>query len=465
MNHAFMYPSQATDLKEIKSDLARWFDYNDQDYTLYPRTEFFTDSFDAETYLSRINNRAQGGSRRHQSLYIHLPFCSSLCLYCNTIQLQKGDNALLDRYIDYLLKEIRLLGDFFQNTPKVEQIHLGGGTPVLLDQFQFDRLMNEIQKEFNLANEGFFRITIDPQLSNVGAIKLIREMGINYLTIIVQELEPPIHQSSSRKQVEIKNKTKTLDIIEGAQCYDFDTIRIELIYGLPRQSKKNFGYTLDAIVAAKPNLINLRSYNYQPEEFNTHSTVQTNDLPSIEEKFDLRLFAIHRLMNAGYTHIGMNLFARQDDQLVTAQRQGRLYYDLQGFSIYPDSDFIALGMSAIGKTGPILVQNHCDLPHYFNRLDQNTLPFLRGLELSLDDILRRSVIHALICHSVVSFESVETFFSIDFKHYFALELSQLSIHENAGLLVINAEEISITPIGLLFVGSICKIFDKYSRTN
>ena len=465
MDLVFMHLRQEIDLKEIRPDLVRCLDNNDQDYTLYPGTEFFTDSFDAKTYLSRINNRNLGGNRRHQSIYIHLPFCSTLCLYCNTIQHEKKDNALLDKYIDYLLKEIRLLGKFFQHAPKVEQIHMGGGTPALLNQFQCDRLVDKIQKHFILSKEGSFRITIDPQLSTPRSVKLFREMGVNYLTIIVQHFDLQTPQLSSCEQTEINNETATLDIIEAAQSNDFNTIRIELIYGLPRQSKKNFSYTLDAIIAARPNLINLRSYNHQPEEFKAHKTVQTDGLPSIEEKLDFRLFAIHHLINAGYIHIGMNLFARQDDQLVTAQRQGRLYYDLQGYSIYPDSDFIALGMSAIGKTGPILVQNHYDLQHYYDQLDQNQLPIMRGLELSLDDILRRSVIHALICHSVVSFESAETFFSIDFKHYFAHELSMLSAHENAGLLTINDEEISITPIGQIFVESVCKIFDKYLRTN
>ncbi|MCB1984820.1 MAG: oxygen-independent coproporphyrinogen III oxidase [Burkholderiales bacterium] len=460
-----MYPRQRIDIKEVKSDLIRCFAYNDQDYTLYPGTELFTDTFAAKTYFSRISNRSLGGNRKHQALYIHLPFCSTLCLYCNTRQFENGDNALLDRYIDYLLKEIRLVGDSLQSAPKVEQIHLGGGTPALLNQFQFGRLMDEIQKQINLVSDGFFRITIDPQLSSNRSIKLFREMGINYLTIIVQQYDSQINQSPRRKQTEINSETRTFEIIEAAQSNGFNTIRIELIYGFPGQSKKSFSHILDLIVAARPNLINLRSYDPQPEEFGIHKIVQTNDLLSIEEKFDLRMYAIHRLINAGYIHIGMNLFARQDDQLVTAQRQGRLYYDLQGYSIYPDSDFIALGMSAIGKTGSILVQNHCDLPHYYDFLDQNKLPIMRGLELGLDDILRRSVIHALICHSIVSFESVETFFSIDFKDYFANELSALSVHENAGLLTISDEEISITPIGQLFVGSVCKIFDKYLRVN
>ena len=460
-----MHPRQEIDLKKIKPDLVRCFDYNDQDYTLYPGIELFTDSFNEKTYFSRINNRSLGGNRRHLSIYIHLPFCSTLCLYCKTIQHEQKDNRLLDRYIGYLLKEIKLLGEFFQNIPKVEQIHLGGGTPALLDQSQCGKLMDEIQKQFTLAKDGSFRITIDPHLSSNNSIKLFREMGVNYLTIIVQNSDSQIQPLSNRKQTEIKNESTVLSIIEAAQQNDFNTIRIELIYGLPGQSKKNLSSTLDTIIAARPNLINLRSYNHQPEEFNAHKTIQTSNLPTIEEKFDLRLLAIRRLMNTGYIHIGMNLFARQDDQLVAAQRQGRLYYDLQGYSIYPDSDFIALGISAIGKTGPIFVQNYGDLPHYYGQLDQNKVPVMRGLELSLDDILRRSVIHALICHSVVSFESVETFFSIDFKHYFAPELTMLETHENAGLLAINNEEISITPKGQLFVGSVCKIFDKYLRIN
>ncbi|MCP5246224.1 MAG: radical SAM protein, partial [Burkholderiales bacterium] len=350
-----MHPRQEIDLKEVKPDIVRFFDYNDQDYTLYPGTELFTDSFNEKTYFSRINNRNLGGNRRHQSIYIHLPFCSTLCLYCDTIQHEKEDNRLLDRYIGYLLKEIRLLGELFQNAPKIEQIHLGGGTPALLDQSQCGRLMDEIQKQFILAKEGSFRITIDPHLTSDNSVNLFREMGVNYLTIIVQNIDSQFHRRSSGKQTGKDNDSTVFKIMEIAQKNDFNTIRIELIYGLPGQSKKNFSHTLDAIIAAQPNLINLRSYNHQPEEFRAHKTIRASNLPTIEEKFDLRLLAIHRLVNSGYIHIGMNLFARPDDQLVSAQRQGRLYYDLQGYSIYPDSDFIALGMSAIGKTGPIFV--------------------------------------------------------------------------------------------------------------
>ncbi|HNP25821.1 MAG TPA: oxygen-independent coproporphyrinogen III oxidase, partial [Nitrosomonas sp.] len=234
-----------------------------------------------------------------------------------------------------------------------------------------------------------------------------------------------------------------------------------------KQGINNFNCILDRIVAVQPDLINLRSYNHQLNERKACQiiqSVQSGCPPAVEDKCALRLYAINRLISAGYIHIGMNLFARQDNELVTAQRQGRLYYDLQGYSIYPDSDFIAIGMSAIGKTGSLFFQNHNDLSHYYERLEQNNLPVMRGLELSPDDILRRSVIHALICHSVVSFESVETFFSIDFKKYFSYELSEFTAYEKAGLLTVNDEEIIITPKGQLFVGGICRVFDKYLRT-
>ena len=458
-----MRPRQSIDLKEISSDTIHCFDPSNQDYIVYPGSEFLADSFDVETYISRIQNRKLSGNRMHQSLYIHLPLCSTLCQYCNAHQLEKESEALLDGYVDYLLKEIKLRGKLFRNTPKLEQIHIGGGTPALLDQPQFNKLMNEIQKNFNLISDGFFRITIDPLLCSNRTIKLFRDMGINYITIGVQDFNLRTEPTANVQQSETENEIKTLDIIETAQQAGFNTIRIELVYGSPKQSIKKFNYTLGKIIAKKPNLINLKSYNPQITEF-TRKTRKTETTFTVN-KFDARLRAIDRLLNEGYIHIGMNLFARHDDQLVTARQQGRLYYDLQGYSLYPDSDYIALGMSAIGKAGPILFQNQRDLSHYYSELDNHRLPIMRGLELSLDDILRRSVIHALICYSVVSFESVETYFSIDFECYFAHELSELSVHRNAGLLIINDEEIIITPKGQLFIGGICRIFDKYLRTN
>ncbi len=458
-----MHPRQPIDLNDISPDTIHCFNAITQDYTLYPSNEFFTDSFDVETYISRIQNRKIGGNRMHQSLYIHLPLCSTLCRYCNANQLEIESEALLDRYVDYLLKEIKLLGKLSRNPPKVEQIHIGGGTPALLDQLQFNKLMDEIRKNFNLINDGFFRITIDPLLSSNRGIKLFQDMNINYLTIGVQDFNLHTQQTAHAHQSEIENEIKTLDTIETAQQAGFNTIRIELIYGSPKQGIKKFDHMLGKIIDAKPNLINLKNHN--PQSKTSLRSAGNNKKTPVGDKFEARLHAIDRLLNENYIHIGMNLFARQDNQLVTAKQQGRLYYDLQGYSLYPDSDYIALGMSAIGKAGPILFQNHQDLSHYYAKLDNHKLPIMHGLELSLDDILRRSVIHALICYSVVSFESVETFFSISFKHYFAQEISELSAHQNAGLLIINDAEIVITTKGQLFIGGICRIFDQYSHAS
>ncbi|MDH5480839.1 MAG: oxygen-independent coproporphyrinogen III oxidase, partial [Nitrosomonas sp.] len=249
----------------------------------------------------------------------------------------------------------------------------------------------------------------------------------------------------------------------SAQQEGFKSIRMEIVYGLPKQTIKTFDCTLEKIISANPDQISLLNYFHLPEKYKPQRSINIDKLPPDEIKSEILLLGISRLTDAGYIPIGMNLFAKQDDQLVAAQRQGRLHYGLQGFSVHPDSSVIALGVSAIGSLGPTLSQNHYDPLKYYDKLEHDQLPIMRGIELSADDLLRRAVIHALICHSVLFFESIETFFPIDFKHYFATELTELLVHEQAELLILGDKEIAITTKGKLLIGSICMVFDKYLR--
>jgi len=237
------------------------------------------------------------------------------------------------------------------------------------------------------------------------------------------------------------------------------------MYGLPAQTVKKFEYTLEKIITIHPDQINLLNYNHFPEKFKPQRNINSEDLPDADTVLEMLLLAISRLTEAGYKHIGMNLFAVRDDQLVIAQRQGRLCYGLQGYSVYPDNYRIALGMSAIGSFGSVLSQNDCDLQRYYEKLEHNVLPIMQGVELSADDLIRRSVMQALICHSILSFESVETYFPIEFKDYFAAELVELMVYEQAGLVTLDDQEIAVTPQGQLLMNSICRVFDKYLRIN
>ncbi len=450
----------SSDLLEINSGLIRRFGGHYSDYRLYPGTDYFVETFDAHTYSSWLGNRKTGHFRRSLSLYVHIPFCTSLCFYSQFNQIIPDDDDI-GTYLDYLTREIRLRGQFLKDDPKVEQLYFWGGTPTFLSDTQLNRIMQEIRQNFNLIKEGKYCIEIDPRQIINPSMPALKEMGFNCAIIGVQDFEQVVQQSIQRLQTE----DTTLRAIRNAQQAGFKTVRIELIYGLPKQTVKKFEYTLERIIATNPNQINLLNYLHLPEKFKPQWSINLEDLPDTEAQLGMLLLAIARFTDAGYMHIGMNLFAKHDDQLGIAQRQGRLHYSLQGYSVYPDCDRIALGISGIGCIGPTLNQNHCDLLEYYDKLEHNILPILRGVELSADDLVRRSVMQALICHSVLSFESVETYFPIEFKHYFATELTELLLYEQAGLITLDDDEIIVTSMGQLLLSSICRVFDKYLRAN
>jgi oxygen-independent coproporphyrinogen-3 oxidase len=451
----------SSDSLEINSDFIHRFGGHYSDYHLYPGTDYFVEAFDAHTYLSWLSNRKSGHLRRPLSLYVHIPFCTSLCFYCHFNQIIPDNNNDIKTYLDYLAREIRLQGQFLKEDPRVEQLYFGGGTPALLSDTQLSHIMKEIRQNFNLVKEGEYCIEIDSRQIAHLSMPTLKEMGFNCAIIGVQDFDHQVQQTIQRLQTE----DSTLCAIQSAQQAGFKTIRVELIFGLPKQTVKKFEYTLERIIDASPNQIKLLNYLHLPEKFKSQRNIHLEDLPDTETQLEMLLLAIARLTDAGYSHIGMNLFATRDDQLVIAQRQGRLHYSLQGYSVYPDCDRIALGISGIGCIGPTLNQNHCDLLQYYDKLERNILPILRGIELSADDLIRRSVMQALICHSVLSFESVETYFPIEFKRYFATELTELLMYEQAGLVTLDDDEIIVTPMGQLLLSGICRIFDKYLRAN
>lgn len=456
---SFSQPS--SNLLTINSDLFRCFGADSADYRIYPATDYFIEAFDVHTYLAWLGRRKSGYLRRPLSLYVHIPFCSSLCYFCHCNQIVSQDSDMIENYLNYLSREIRLQGRYLKNDPRVEQIYFGGGTPTVLEEPQLHSLMQEIRQHFNLIEPGEFSIEIDSRLMANRSMQALKEIGFNSAIIGVQDFDQSVQQSIHRNQTE----EETLHAIRDARQAGFKTIRVELIFGLPNQTVEKFAYTLGKIIASSPNQIYLTNYNYSPEKFKAQRHIDLANLPASETSQEMQILAINQLLEAGYVHIGMSYYAQKDHSLTQAQRQGRLHYGLQGYSVYPESDHIAMGISAIGSIGPTLSQNHCDLSKYYDSIERDILPVMRGIELSADDLVRRSVMQALICHSVLIFESVETFFPIDFKRYFATELQELLFYERAGLITLDDEEVTVTPKGQLFIGNICKVFDKYSRNH
>ena len=455
-----MYSKQPIGTLEVDLDVIRRFDIKTPNYPLYPSIDYFVEAFDSSAHTSWANNRNIGGTHRPLSIYTHIPFCSSLCFYCQYNHIVTRKTNHIEKYIGFLLHEIKLQGELFQNDTSVKQIYFGGGTPSLLNDDQLHRILDGIHQYFSLIKKGECAIEVDPRLTTNNSISILREIGFNSITLGVQDFDHEVQKAVHR----IQNEEDTLRVIHDAQKEKFKSINIDLAYGLPKQNVEKFDRTLETIINARPNRISLVNYIHLPEKFKAQRHIKDKDLPLTEAKLEIIQHAINRLTKEGYVHIGINHFARHDDKLVVALQQGRLYRNFQGYSTQVNCDLIGLGVSAIGSIGPTYSQNDCDLDQYYDKLKQNRLPIMRGLELTTDDLLRRLVMHMLMCNSILSFESIETAFPIDFKGYFATEISELLEYEQSGLLAMGDEEIIITPKGRLSIYSICAVFDKYQRT-
>lgn len=454
-----MYLEPPIDTLEVDLNVMRRFDINTPNYPLYPTLDYFIEAFDPAAYASWTTNRKFGGVRRPLSIYTHIPFCNSLCFYCKYNHVITNNKANIEKYLSFLLLEVKLQGELFKDDASVEQIYFGGGTPTILSVDQLYRVMNEINQYFSPIKNGDYVIEVDSRLATGDSILALKEIGFNCITLGVQDFDNEVQQAIHRNQ----NAEDTLRVIYDAQQADFKSVNIELVYGLPKQNIEKFSRTLEKIISVRPNRISLISYIHTPVKFKSQRHIKEQDLPLTEAKLTIIQQAISQLTNAGYIYIGTNHFARPDDKLVIAQQQGRLYCNFQGYTTHIDCDLIGLGVSAIGSIGPTYSQNYCDLDQYYDKLKQNTLPIMHGIELTIDDLLRRLVMHMLICNSILSFESIETAFPVDFKHYFAAEMLELLEYEKLGLLTLSDEEITITPKGKLLIYSICMVFDKYWR--
>jgi oxygen-independent coproporphyrinogen-3 oxidase len=346
-----------------------------------------------------------------------------------------------------------------QGSHDVAQLHWGGGTPTFLAPNEMRELMQATREQFNFIPEGEYSIEIDPRGVDAQTVALLAELGFNRASIGVQDFDPGVQEAIHRPQSE----EQTFSVLQALRGEGFRSVNFDLIYGLPRQTAGGFRRTLDSVIAASPDRISLYSYAHLPTLFKPQRRILEAELPAAEDKLNLLIMAIETLSEAGYVYVGMDHFAKPDDDLAVAQRQGRLHRNFQGYSTYADCDLLAFGVSAIGKVGPTYVQNVKMLDEYYDCIDHGKLPVLRGLELGADDLLRRSVIQSLICHFELSIESIELAHLIEFRTYFARELDELKGLAQAGLVVVGDKWITVTPSGRLLVRAVCGVFDKFLR--
>ena len=450
------YPSSELVIDPV---LIRKYDVSGPRYTSYPTADRFVEAFGEATFRHWLASRNIGGITQPLSLYVHVPFCSNICFYCGCNKIVTRDRSRAVQYVGYLEREIGLTAGLLDGDRDVIQMHWGGGTPTFLGRDEMRTLWKALNSHFERTDDCECSIEIDPREAEPGTMAFLAELGFNRVSVGVQDFDPAVQEAVHRIQPE----EVTRRVIDEARAAGFRSVNLDLIYGLPRQTLDSFNATLDKVLALDPDRIALYSYAHLPARFAPQRRIAESELPSAETKLQILTLALGRLTGAGYLYIGMDHFARPEDDLAVAQRQGRLHRNFQGYSTRPECDLLAFGNSAISRVGPTYRQNVRELKDYYAALDLGRLPVGTGLVLSKDDLVRRAVIQVLLCQFRLSIESIEVAYLIEFHSYFSRELEDLKQLEDDGLVEIQPDWIVVTPRGRLLVRMICMVFDRYVR--
>ncbi len=446
-----------SDALHFDTDLIRRYDTNGPRYTSYPTAPQFRSDFGEADYQTQIErSNAAGGPL---SLYLHLPFCPSPCFYCACTRLITRQPAVVQTYVEHLLREIALQGPRFDNSRTVEQLAWGGGTPTYLSNTQMRAVMMALKRHFRLSDnpDREFTVEIDPRTVDAESIKLLAELGFNRASLGVQDFDANVQQAVNR----IQPQTMVAEVLEQLRAADFCSVNFDLIYGLPRQTPAGFAVTLDAVCTMRPGRVALYSYAHLPERFKGQHQIRAADLPSAAVKLTLLEQAATRLGQAGYVYIGMDHFALPSDELVFAQAQGNLQRNFQGYSTHRNCDLVGMGMSAISSLAGSYSQHEKALDAYYSAIDHKRLPVARGVRLDADDLLRRDVIQTLMCNPRLDVKAIESAHEIDFPSYFATELKALEPLAADGLVHLEDTGIEITARGRLLLRVIAMTFDAY----
>lgn len=444
-------------------ELIRRFDVSGPRYTSYPTADRFVEAFTSDQYAQALEQRRSGAAAMvlPLSLYVHIPFCESLCYYCacNKIITKHHDRG--EAYLRYLSREVDLHTAHLGLGQTVSQLHLGGGTPTFLSDSELRELMVMLRRSFTLAPGGEYSIEVDPRTVDATRLATLAELGFNRLSFGVQDFDPVVQKAVHR----IQPAEQVFALVASARQLGFESINVDLIYGLPQQTPESFDRTLAQVNDLRPDRIALYAYAHLPERFKPQRRIITAELPNADAKVAMLSRSLAAFQKAGYVYVGMDHFALPNDSLAVAKRQGRLHRNFQGYSTQPDCDLLGLGVSAIGRVGATYSQNAKTLEEYYDHLDQGRLPVVRGLALTRDDLLRRSVIMSLMCQGQLQYESIDLAYLIDFKHYFASELETLAGMQDQGLVEVTDTGIQVTAMGWFFVRGVAMVFDRYLQAD
>ena len=456
-------PIAQTEPVVISPELLRRYDVAGPRYTSYPTADRFVEAFGESDYVQALSQRRLGvGSKLYPlSLYVHIPFCESLCYYCACNKIISKHHERGAEYLRYVTREVELNVAHLGAGQTVSQLHLGGGSPTFLSDDELQDLMAMLRRNFVFSPGGEYALEVDPRTVTPERLKRLRTLGFNRLSFGVQDFEPAVQKAVHR----IQPAAQVFDLVQSSRDLGFESINVDLIYGLPMQTPETFERTLAQVVKLRPDRIALYAYAHLPERFKPQRRIHTPELPPASAKLAMLASAMRVLLAAGYVYVGMDHFALATDALAIAKRQGRLHRNFQGYSTQPDCDLVALGVSSIGRVGSTFSQNVKTLEAYYDLLDQGRLPVERGLAMSRDDGVRQSVIMALMCQGHVLFESIELAHLIDFQAYFAHELEALRHMQTQGLVALDASGIQVTELGWYFVRGVAMVFDQYLQTD
>ncbi|MDX6016004.1 MULTISPECIES: oxygen-independent coproporphyrinogen III oxidase [Shewanella] len=430
------------------------YNYSGPRYTSYPTALEFDDSFTEGDLLSAIANSKSD----KLSLYIHIPFCAKLCYYCGCNKVITRHQHKADQYIEYLAAEIVKRAPLFKHYT-VTQMHWGGGTPTFLNPEQIIKLSSLLKSHFNFAEQGEYSIEVDPREIELSMLDALKEAGFNRISIGVQDFNKEVQAAVNREQ----DEDFIFALIKKAKEMGFVSTNVDLIYGLPHQTPETFAETIQRILDLSPDRLSVFNYAHLPARFAAQRKIKDEHLPSPQQKLDMLHQTIETLTGAGYQYIGMDHFAKPDDELAKLQREGRLHRNFQGYTTQEECDLLGLGVSSISQIGDCYAQNQKDIRPYYEAIDEQGHALWKGCKLNRDDEIRRAVIKQLICHFELDMTKMEQQLGIQFEEYFAEDLKLLQTFIDDKLVNIENRQISISPTGRLLIRNICICFDVYFR--
>jgi oxygen-independent coproporphyrinogen-3 oxidase len=446
---------------EFDREMINRYNHSGPRYTSYPTAVTFHENFSVADYDAACRDGNEDPVPAPLSLYLHVPFCDTICFYCGCNKIVTKHKYRAKPYLEVLNREIEIVGKKFDDDREVEQLHFGGGTPTFLSEEEISKVMWKVQSHFNArpADSKDYSIEIDPRSVTPHYIQVLGTLGFNRYSLGVQDVDIKVQKAVNR----IQSTQMTLDVLSACRDAGAKSINIDLIYGLPFQTPASFRETVDVVIEMDPDRLSIFNYAHLPEMFKSQRRINESDLPTPEEKLQILQNTIEQLSAAGYVYIGMDHFAKPDDELVIARETGHLHRNFQGYTTHGNCDLVAMGVSAISKIRGVFSQNFKDEESYTAALNKGELPIFKGYVTNKEDRLRAEVIQRIACYGELDMAIFERRYKINFNEHFRAEIQALEPMFKDGLVKIDEDSLKVTAKGRLLVRNICMAFDEYSE--